>query len=169
VSTTSPSAGDAAGSDEAGSDAAGSDAADTDEAGSDAIGGRPGPATGFSVSIGMHMEEVGGSRVAAWIDIGPEHLQPTGIVHGGLFTAAVEEAASYGASMAVRDRGQVVVGVANTTNFIRPVTGGRVRVEATPVQQGRTQQLWEVRITRADDGVLVALGQLRLQNIAPRQ
>jgi 1,4-dihydroxy-2-naphthoyl-CoA hydrolase len=163
---------DRAGSDRAGSDVAGADVAGPDGAGADMAGadGDPslGPASGFSLSIGMYYEEVTGTRVVGRIDIGPRHLQPNGIVHGGLFTGAVEEAASYGATVAVRDRGQSVVGVANTTNFIRPVSGGRVRVEAVPLQQGRTQQLWEVRITRVDDDVLVAVGQLRLQNLAPR-
>jgi uncharacterized protein (TIGR00369 family) len=126
-----------------------------------------GMASGFSRAIGMHMEEVTGSRVRGWVDVGPQHLQPGFIVHGGLYAAVTEEAASYGASFAVRDRGQRVVGVANTTNFIRAVTGGRILVEATPIQQGRTQQLWEVRMTQAETGRLVALGQLRLQNLRP--
>jgi 1,4-dihydroxy-2-naphthoyl-CoA hydrolase len=124
--------------------------------------------SGFSRSIGMHMVEVSGAKVTGWIDVGPNHLQPGSIVHGGVYAAIVEEAASYGASYAVRDRGQRVVGVANTTNFIRSVTAGRILVEATPLQQGRTQQFWEVRMTRPDDGELVALGHLRLQNIEPR-
>jgi len=126
-----------------------------------------GMASGFSTSIGMHMEEVSGARVRGWIDVGPNHLQPGSIVHGGVYASLVEEAASYGASYAVRDRGQRVVGVTNTTNFIRSVSEGRIMVEATPIQQGRTQQFWEVRMTRADDGVLVALGHLRLQNLRP--
>ena len=126
-----------------------------------------GMASGFSTSIGMHMEEVTGSRVRGWVDVGPHHLQPGSIVHGGLYASLVEEAASYGASVAVRDRGQRVVGVTNTTNFIRPVSSGRILVEATPIQQGRTQQFWEVRMTRDSDGALVALGHLRLQNLVP--
>ncbi|MGH9018480.1 MAG: PaaI family thioesterase, partial [Acidimicrobiales bacterium] len=127
-----------------------------------------GMASGFSRSIGMHMLEVSGRRVVGWIDVGPDHLQPGSIVHGGVYAAVVEEAGSYGAAVAARERGQSVVGVTNTTNFIRPVTEGRIMVEATPIQQGRTQQFWEVRMTRAADGLLVALGHLRLQNIAPR-
>jgi len=127
-----------------------------------------GMASGFSTSIGMHMAEVSGTRVTGWIDVGPNHLQPGSIVHGGVYAALVEEAASYGASYAVRDRGQRVVGVTNTTNFIRSVSEGRIMVEATPIQQGRTQQFWEVRMTRASDGLLVALGHLRLQNLEPR-
>jgi uncharacterized protein (TIGR00369 family) len=124
-----------------------------------------GMASGFSTSIGMHMEEVSGSRVTGWVDVGPNHLQPGSIVHGGLYAAVVEEAGSYGASFAVRDRGQRVVGVTNTTNFIKSVTAGRILVEALPIQQGRTQQFWEIRMTQAETGVLVALGHLRLQNI----
>jgi acyl-coenzyme A thioesterase PaaI-like protein len=61
----------------------------------------------------------------------------------------------------------MVVGVANSTNFIRSVTQGRILVEAVPIQQGRTQQFWEVRMTQAEDGRLVALGHLRLQNLLP--
>ncbi len=40
-----------------------------------------------------------------------------------------------------------------------------VDVTAAAIQQGRTQQLWQVEITRPQDGKLVARGQVRLQNI----
>ena len=140
--------------------------ASTDAYGPDGPG--LGMASGFSTSIGMHMEEVSGTRVTGWVDVGPNHLQPGSIVHGGVYASIVEEAASYGASFAVRDRGQTVVGVANTTNFVRSVSDGRILVEAFPLQQGRTQQFWEVRMTRDSDGALVALGHLRLQNLQPR-
>jgi len=36
---------------------------------------------------------------------------------------------------------------------------------ATPIQQGRTQQLWLVEIRRPEDQKLVARGQVRLQNV----
>jgi 1,4-dihydroxy-2-naphthoyl-CoA hydrolase len=149
----------------------GPDVFSADEGGIGSAYGPDGPglgmASGFSTSIGMHMEEVTGTRVSGWVDIGPNHLQPGSIVHGGVYAAIVEEAASYGASYAVRDRGQRVVGVTNTTNFIKSVSAGRILVEAVPVQQGRTQQFWEVRMTRSSDGALVALGHLRLQNLLP--
>ena len=80
----------------------------------------------------------------------------------------VETFASIGAWMAVRDSGRHTVGVANSTDFLRSTTSGRLDVVATAVYQGRTQQLWEVRMTRAEDGALVAQGQLRLQNLLPR-
>jgi uncharacterized protein (TIGR00369 family) len=65
----------------------------------------------------------------------------------------------------VIDRGQFAVGVNNNTDFLRPVAAGRVDVLAEPVQQGRTLQLWQVVLTRPDDGKLIARGQVRLQNV----
>ncbi len=124
-------------------------------------------ASAFLRAAGLILDEMSGSRVTGHLQLGPEHHTPWGIVHGGVYTAAVESAASVGASTAVRDQGQVAVGLTNTTHFLRPVTAGRVTVEAVPLSQGRTQQLWRVDITD-DAGKLVALGEVRLQNVAGR-
>ena len=63
------------------------------------------------------------------------------------------------------DRGVYAVGTSNTTDFLRPVDVDRLEVVAEPLFQGRTQQLWQVSISRDRDGKLVARGQLRLQNL----
>ncbi|HXP53778.1 MAG TPA: PaaI family thioesterase [Streptosporangiaceae bacterium] len=100
------------------------------------------------------------------IDAGPEHHQPMGIVHGAVYTGAVETAASVGATASVYHLGQYAVGVDNFTDFVRPVTRERLRVEARAAQQGRTLQLWDVAITN-EAGKLVAKGRVRLA-IRPR-
>jgi uncharacterized protein (TIGR00369 family) len=120
----------------------------------------------FMRAAGLELSEVGPNLVTGWIELGPEHHQPWGLVHGGVYMAAVESAASVGASAAAQELGLAAVGVNNNTNFLRSKTSGRVDVVARPVQQGRTQQLWEVRITDTDDR-LVAVGQVRLQNVSP--
>jgi 1,4-dihydroxy-2-naphthoyl-CoA hydrolase len=119
----------------------------------------------FLTALGMRLTEIGPTRVSGEIEVGPDHYTPWGVVHGGVYTTAVETAASVGASAAVFDRGQVAVGVANNTDFLRPITEGTVEVLAEPLQQGRTQQLWQVTITSADSGKVVARGQLRLANV----
>ena len=126
------------------------------------------PASRFLEAAGLHITTVTGTRVVGTVELGPEHHTPWGVVHGGVFTTAVESAASLGASAAVADRDQFAVGVHNATDFLRPMTAGTVHVEALPVQQGRTLQLWQVDITNAADGKLVARGQLRLQNVPLR-
>jgi len=119
----------------------------------------------FLAALGMQFESVQPDRVEAWMELGPEQHTPWGVVHGGAYTTAIESAASVGASAAVLDRGQFAVGVNNITDFLRPVVSGRVKVLAEPIHQGATQQLWQVTISRADDGKLVARGQVRLQNV----
>jgi 1,4-dihydroxy-2-naphthoyl-CoA hydrolase len=119
----------------------------------------------FLRAAGLVFDEITGSRVTGHLELGPDHHTPWGIVHGGVYTAAVESAASVGASIAVRDAGQVAVGLTNTTHFLRSASTGRVTVEATALSQGRTQQLWRVDITD-ESGKLVAHGEVRLQNVA---
>jgi uncharacterized protein (TIGR00369 family) len=119
----------------------------------------------FLAVAGLRFTEVTPARVRGQMQLGPEHHTPWGVVHGGVYTTAVESAASVGASAAVAERGQVAVGVVNSTDFLRPITAGTVTVLAEPIQQGRSQQLWHVTITSVETGKLVARGQLRLANV----
>jgi uncharacterized protein (TIGR00369 family) len=118
----------------------------------------------FVAAAGLIPEEITGSRVSGHIDLGLEHHTPWGIVHGGVYTTAIESAASIGASIAVKEQGMVAVGLTNSTHFLRSVTSGRVDVEAVALNQGRTQQLWQVDV-RNESGKLVAHGEVRLQNV----
>ncbi len=122
-------------------------------------------ASAFVAAMAFDVAEADGSRVTGSVELGPDQHTPWGVVHGGVYSSVVESAASIGASLAVRERGQFAVGVNNNTDFLRPMTAGRLDVVAEPVQQGRTLQLWQVLLTRADDGKLVARGQVRLQNV----
>jgi 1,4-dihydroxy-2-naphthoyl-CoA hydrolase len=119
----------------------------------------------FRRSAGFQVHELTGTRVRATMTLTEEHHQPFGIVHGGFYALAVEGIASYGANAAVADEGKYAVGTSNTTDFLRPVSHAEVEIVAEPIFQGRTQQLWEVSISRTDDGKLVAKGKLRLQNL----
>jgi len=125
------------------------------------------PPTAFMQAAGLVLDKIESSHVSGWIDLGSEHHQPWGLVHGGVYTTAIETAASVGASTAAQEHGLVAVGVNNNTNFLRSMEKGRVTVDARAIQQGRTQQLWEVRVTDGRDR-LIATGQVRLQNITHR-
>ncbi len=122
-------------------------------------------ASRFMAATGFEPTETSGTRVAGVADLGPDQHTPWGVVHGGVYCALIESAASIGASAAVAERGQFAVGVSNQTDFLRPLTSGRLDVVAEPIQQGRTLQLWQVTLTRSDDGKLIARGQVRLQNV----
>jgi 1,4-dihydroxy-2-naphthoyl-CoA hydrolase len=120
----------------------------------------------FVRAAGFMPGELSGSLVTGHIDLSSEHHTPWGIVHGGVYATAIESAASIGASLAVREQGMVAVGLTNTTHFLRSVTAGRVHVRAVPLNQGRTQQLWQVDVSDSA-GKLLAHGEVRLQNLTP--
>src|SRR6059036_3034126 len=122
-----------------------------------------GSAGNFQDALGIELVEASADQVVFRCPIKPVMHQPYGIVHGGVYCSIVETAASVAAAIWLADEGNVV-GVANTTNFIRATREGTLTATATPLQRGRTQQLWQVEIV--DDAArLVAHGQVRLANI----
>jgi uncharacterized protein (TIGR00369 family) len=121
----------------------------------------------FMTLLEIQFDEVQPTQVSGSVAADERHHQPWGLVHGGLYTTAIETFATTGAYEAVKDRGQRAVGVANATDFVRPHQSGRLNVIASAIHQGRTQQLWQVEIHRPEDDKLVARGQVRLQNIDP--
>ena len=119
---------------------------------------------GFDTPLGLTMTSTTGDEVLGRIDVTPQQHQPYGIVHGGVYSSVVETVASVGAALWFGERGHVV-GVSNHTDFLRATREGALDVRATPIQRGRTQQLWTVQITDGQ-GRLVAKGDVRLANIA---
>jgi 1,4-dihydroxy-2-naphthoyl-CoA hydrolase len=132
--------------------------------GDDDTMGALGGMDGFNTVLGTEFVEVTADRVVLRCPVKPQLLQPYGIVHGGVYCGLVETAASVAAASWFADRGNVV-GVANHTNFIRATRDGTLTATATPIQRGRTQQLWQVDIVDGADR-LVARGEVRLANLA---
>lgn len=117
----------------------------------------------FQELLGMELVEATEDKVVVTCPVRPALHQPYGILHGGVYCSIVESAASVAAAIWLGDQGNVV-GVSNLTNFIRATREGTLTATATPLQRGRTQQLWQVEIVD-DDGRLAAHGQVRLANI----
>jgi len=123
----------------------------------------PGYEPGLLELLGFRLDEISADRVVVSWDVTPEHFQPFGIVHGGVYCAAVETAASVGGQAWLGERG-VVVGVNNQTDFLASVKEGSLTAVGTPIHRGRSQQLWQVEIRDQNDR-LVSRGQVRLQNL----
>lgn len=119
----------------------------------------------FVTHSDIEITEAGPDRVIGRIEVVPHHHQPYGVVHGGVYCTLVETLASTGAALWAIEQGMMgCVGVHNATDFLRSVRDGVLVGEATPIHRGRTQQIWQVVISR--DGKDVARGQVRLQNLA---
>ncbi len=109
-----------------------------------------------------------GDEVACEFEVSDVHLQPFGLVHGGVHCGLIETITSIGATLHVRAHGQEAVGLENTTSFIRAARSGKLRGLAKPISRGRTNQLWEAWI-RDEQDRLVAQGRVRLQNVTASQ
>jgi uncharacterized protein (TIGR00369 family) len=124
------------------------------------------PDTGFDGAMGFRVLKATRDEVIAEYEIADHHLQPYGIVHGGVHCGIVETVCSTGAAMDAMPRGQSVVGLENHTSFVRAVRGGRIRVTATPLSRGRRAQLWEA-VCRDEEGRIVSTGRVRLICLDP--
>lgn len=120
----------------------------------------------FMRVTGLEIDEetASGSGISGKVQMTPDHHQPMGLVHGGVYASIAESACSIGASLAVMGDGKFSVGLNNSTDFIRAFREGRLDVKAWPIHQGRTGQLWQCDMTR-EDGKLVAQSKVRLQNV----
>ena len=123
------------------------------------------PPARFDTGIGLTYTEMTADGATAQLTITPALHQPMGIVHGGVWCAVVESMASVSAyRWLAANGGGNVVGVNNSTDFLRAVGEGTVYGVSEPVHRGRLQQLWQVSI-RDEADRLIARGQVRLQNL----
>lgn len=127
------------------------------------------PPAPFDNEIGLRYTALSPDGVTAELTVKPTLHQPVGIVHGGVWCSMVESMASVSAFLWLAENGGGnVVGVNNSTDFLRAVTGGTVYGVSEPIHRGRRQQLWLVTI-RDDAQRLIARGQVRLQNLESDQ
>jgi uncharacterized protein (TIGR00369 family) len=116
---------------------------------------------GWNEAMGVRFVRATADEVVAECEVGPEHHQPHGIVHGGVYAGLVETVASVGAGIHALSRGQTVVGLENHTSFLRAVRSGTLRATARPLTRGRRTQVWESAIVDSE-GRVAATGRVRL-------
>jgi|TARA_B110001454_G_C12708158_1_gene429498 acyl-CoA thioesterase len=74
--------------------------------------------------------------VVAFLEVDDRHLNPNGIVHGGVvFTLA--DTAMGRATMAVLGDGQICASIEVSVRYLRPIPGGRLVATASVLRAGR--------------------------------
>ncbi len=116
---------------------------------------------GWNTAMGLRFVTANQDEVVAELEIGPSHLQPYGIVHGGVHAGVIETVASVGAALHALPLGRSVVGLENHTSFLHAVREGTLRITARPLTRGKRTQVWEGTVTDAT-GRVAATGRVRL-------
>ena len=95
-------------------------------------------------------------RVVVECEVRPEHGNRNGVMHGGMIMALADNTGGTATFLNLPE-GAGTTTIESKTNFFAAIPVGEVaRAESTPLHRGRSTQVWQTRITRAD-GKLAAL------------
>lgn len=110
----------------------------------------------FPHHISLRLVEITADRCRIELEAATQHLQPFGIVHGGVIATLVDTATFWAAFAPIpEDAGLVNVDL--KLNYLEPANPGLLIAEGSLVRGGRTVSYAEATI-RTGDGKLVARG-----------
>ena len=119
------------------------------------------PAVTLHTTLGVELLDHGDGVVRGQVPVTDKIRQEFGIVHGGVYAALAEGLCSLGTFFGLEDQQKLVMGQANDTNFLRPISAGTVHTECRALHRGRTTWVWDVRHTD-DDGRLCAISRVTI-------
>ena len=110
---------------------------------------------GLVKHLGIRFLETEKDRVIAELDVRPELLTITGVLHGGTLMAFADTIGAAGTAVNLAP-GQSTATIESKTNFFAAAREGKVRAEAIPLHKGKRTHVWQTRVTD-DSGKLVSL------------
>jgi 1,4-dihydroxy-2-naphthoyl-CoA hydrolase len=119
------------------------------------------PDESFDGLVGLRRFEITEESARGEVTVRREIMQPWGLVHGGVYASIAESLASWATALAVIPGGELAMGQANSTNFLRPIVEGTIHALATRRHRGRTSWVWDVDITD-DAGRLCATSRVTI-------
>jgi 1,4-dihydroxy-2-naphthoyl-CoA hydrolase len=105
-------------------------------------------------ALGIEITLLERGRVEATMPVDGRTRQPFGLLHGGASVALAETVASIGAYELVDKESEGVAGLEINANHIRGKSEGVVKAVATVLHQGRTTQVWDIKITDEQDKLI---------------
>jgi len=105
----------------------------------------------FDALYGLNVLELGPELARAEVVVKEHHMQPMGLVHGGVFASIAESLSSAATAVGVVPEGNSAQGLSNQTSFLRPILSGTIHAVARRRHKGRTTWVWEVEISDDDE------------------
>lgn len=104
--------------------------------------------------LSMRLTDVGVGYASLEIDLAEKHLQPYGMVHGGVFASVIDAAAFWSVYFGVDDPEAGLTTVDLKLNYLAPAVSGKLLAGGRQIKIGRTLAYAEARIVDQSETVL---------------
>ncbi len=102
-------------------------------------------------TLEIEFVDVTEDSITARMPVTPRVHQPDGVLHGGASVALAESVGSAGAFLFLDAENIAIRGIEIAANHVKSVKDGFVYATAKILHQGRTTQLWQIRIANEED------------------
>ena len=104
--------------------------------------------------LSMKIKDVGLGFSVLEIDLAEKHLQPFGLVHGGVFASIIDAAAFWSVYYGIEDQNAGVTTVDLKLNYLAPAASGKLIAKGRQIKIGKTLGYAEAEVTDATGKIL---------------
>ncbi len=101
----------------------------------------------------MRLASIDLDKAMIEMDLGRCHLQPYGLVHGGVLATLIDTATFWAVYMRIPEDA-ALVNVDLKLNYLKAVAEGRLEAEGLAIRSGKSISYAEARVTDADGGLI---------------
>ncbi|SDS81738.1 uncharacterized domain 1-containing protein [Gillisia sp. Hel1_33_143] len=105
-------------------------------------------------TLDIKFTDIGDDFVTAEMPVNSKVHQPDGVLHGGATVALAESVGSVASHIFIDSAEYYVRGIEISANHLKSIKEGMVYAKATFIHKGRTTQLWNIRVTDAEDNLI---------------
>ena len=104
--------------------------------------------------LSMELVDVGLGYSSLEIDVARKHLQPFGMVHGGVFSSIIDAAAFWAVYPGIEDPAAGMTTVDLKLNYLAPAASGKLIARGREIKLGRTLGYAEAQVVDQDEKIL---------------
>jgi uncharacterized protein (TIGR00369 family) len=104
--------------------------------------------------LSMELVDVGLGYSSLEIDVTQKHLQPFGMVHGGVFSSIIDAAAFWAVYPGIEDPAAGMTTVDLKLNYLAPAASGKLIARGRQIKVGRTLGYAEAQVVNQDEKIL---------------
>ncbi len=105
-------------------------------------------------TLDISFSEVGEDYLIAKMPVSPKVHQPDGVLHGGAMVALAESVGSAASYIFLNSKDFFIRGLEISANHVKSVKEGYVYAKAKVVHNGRTTQLWDIKIRDEEENLV---------------